>query len=604
MTWRTKKQIEQRTIRRRADPNHKRHTARSPLNYLGGKRRGVSHIVPHFPPDLTEMVSPFFGGGGLEIEMAKRGVRVHGYDRDEGVTCFWTYVQRDPVRLHAEIRKLWPLGREQFHDLRRQLIEIPNSLQRAAYYYAVNKSSFMGQTYTGSFIGENYEFFHRRKLHAIRTFKLSKLTVERCDYRVGLESHPGLFAYLDPPYLMDFKGPGYYGPGGLLHSQFDHQALRDFVADRPRWIMSNCDNEMVRDLYAGFEMVVPVWAYGMGSGAPSRELLIFSKDLRPRGARASQHAVRALPPPASVAVAHRSPIAVLGAGKMEGLGRWDAVALTNPLFKEAEDAARKIGYVLDPTKPAETVAYLCGQPGLGKTNAIKAALAAAGLVGLFRKIANPNDLIAAFDEASDLGQPLILEESDSVFLSPGQVNILKLATDQAGRREITARLPEIDEDTGKSRTVVRTVSLTAPLIVTSNKDLRNPASFDKKMRDHIAALVSRSKPVYLGAAVPVQWEYACYLAICKGMIERPDEANLAPIAVQNAALEWFTVNLNRLADGSPRTLKEICKFISYNPGDRSVWERDLRPSLVNREAPDFRPPRGIMPKITETEGEA
>lgn len=39
---------------------------------------------------------------------------------------------------------------------------------------------------------------------------------------------------------------------------------------------NNC--EMVQDLYAGFETLIPSWAYGMNSDKQSSEVLILSKD--------------------------------------------------------------------------------------------------------------------------------------------------------------------------------------------------------------------------------------------------------------------------------------------------------------------------------------
>lgn len=276
------------------------------------------------------------------------------------------------------------------------------------------------------------------------------------------------------------------------------------------------------------------------------------------------------------------------------LDNWREAPLTNRLCMDMEDAARKVGYVLDKSKAAEIVAYVCGDAGLGKSHAIRKALAERGLTGCFRTVSNYRDLIKAFEDAERLSQPLILEESDQVLWSERQANVLKEATDPAGRRSISfqARVPNAE---GKLETVLKTVSLTAPLIITSNKDLRDPATFDRTMRPHVAALASRSAPIFLGADRFTQWEYSCYLAICHRMLQRPDEKTLVPLRVQDAALGWFTTNLNRLADGSPRTLKNVCKFISYNPDQPDLWERDLRTMIVAPEAQDFLPAGGVMP---------
>ncbi len=187
------------------------------------------------------------------------------------------------------------------------------------------------------------------------------------------------------------------------------------------------------------------------------------------------------------------------AGRRGSLADWQAVPQTNQLCRDVEDAARKIGYVLDSAKSAEIVAYVCGQAGLGKSHAIRTALAERGLTGCFRAVSSYRDLIKAFEDAHRLRQPLILEESDQVLWSEKQANILKEATDAAGPRRISFETRVPDED-GKLQKVTKTVHLTAPLIVTSNKDMRDLSSFDRTMRPHVAALASRSAPIFLGAA--------------------------------------------------------------------------------------------------------
>ena len=43
----------------------------SPLRYAGGKSLAVGHILEHLPNNLNKVVSPFIGGGSVEIAIAK-----------------------------------------------------------------------------------------------------------------------------------------------------------------------------------------------------------------------------------------------------------------------------------------------------------------------------------------------------------------------------------------------------------------------------------------------------------------------------------------------------------------------------------------------------
>jgi len=43
---------------------------KSPLRYPGGKSRGAAQIKRYFPRKLKELVSPFIGGGSIELQVA------------------------------------------------------------------------------------------------------------------------------------------------------------------------------------------------------------------------------------------------------------------------------------------------------------------------------------------------------------------------------------------------------------------------------------------------------------------------------------------------------------------------------------------------------
>jgi hypothetical protein len=81
-----------------------------------------------------------------------------------------------------------------------------------------------------------------------------------------------------------------------------------------------------------------------------------------------------------------------------------------------------------------------------------------------------------------------------------------------------------------------------------------------------------------------------------GPVTAGERTSISPL-IQNRALEWFTTNLLRLEDGSPRTLKAVAKFISYNPEEPRLWAKDMKAMLANRDQPDFIPPGGVMPRI-------
>jgi DNA adenine methylase len=252
---------------------------RPALKYFGGKTRAVDIIRRHFPPRLTEMVSPFIGGGSIEIEMAKRRVRVHAYDAEPALACFWKYQLAEREALFADVKRRGQVHPHEWLAVQARLSTMVDSVERAALYYLINRSAFKGGTLSAG--RSKTRWATRALMHDIRHFRAPKLSVECADFQVSLARHPDLFAYLDPPYLVQNQSTATcYGQNGELHQNFDHQGLFDLVKDRPRWIMSQSNSEKARALYAGFKLIEPKWAYG--GDQECKELLIFSRDLEPR----------------------------------------------------------------------------------------------------------------------------------------------------------------------------------------------------------------------------------------------------------------------------------------------------------------------------------
>lgn len=247
----------------------------------GGKERGKKHILPFFPDDLTKICAPFIGGGAIERDLAKRGVRGFGYDGFEPRACLWNAVLDKTMRdaLVDEVLSYLPhFSEEDFYALKAELRELPPILKKAVGYLVLNRASYGGLCRN---FNHGRDSFTAPLIERIRKFECPNLTVGFADYRDSIPAHDGVFLWLDPPYdtqTNDFI----YGYNGELHRDFDHEALAELLKRHSApWILSyNSDSPRIRHLYRRFrQWEPPPWSYGIKSTA-SKELLIFSDDLK------------------------------------------------------------------------------------------------------------------------------------------------------------------------------------------------------------------------------------------------------------------------------------------------------------------------------------
>ena len=139
---------------------------KTPLRYPGGKSRAVKHILPHIPEDILRLCSPFFGGGSVELAVADRGTEVIGYDKLAPLVIFWQALCGDNERLANEVAALRTeyeveekeniklvtgCSKEDFNKFRQELRTAGwmFSYEKAAKFYAINRSSFSGATFSG-----------------------------------------------------------------------------------------------------------------------------------------------------------------------------------------------------------------------------------------------------------------------------------------------------------------------------------------------------------------------------------------------------------------------------------------------------------------------
>jgi DNA adenine methylase len=245
--------------------------SRSPLRYPGGKSRAAKVIVDLIPANVDELMSPFFGGGSVELACAERGINVYGYDIFKPLVAFWSLLLNNPEHLARKVQQYFPLSKKEFYELQKQHKDEETELQ-GILFFVLNRASFSGTTLSGGCSEESVQQrFTQSSIDRLLAFNTPGFSVHWADFNDAMQKHPDTFMYLDPPYMIQST---LYGHRGSTHRGFDHVGLCEQLKSRKGWILSYNNCEQIVELYKDFEIIYPDWKYGMSKNKLSKEVLI------------------------------------------------------------------------------------------------------------------------------------------------------------------------------------------------------------------------------------------------------------------------------------------------------------------------------------------
>ena len=261
----------------------KRYEGGTPMKYAGGKAFGVYQILEYFPKNLSKVVSPFIGGGSLEVAICKElQVPVIGYDIFELLVNYWQVQIKQPQELYEKL-KTFPNTKEFYAKIKDILKEVFNKggelkrgsytdLELAAFYYYNHNLSYGPQ-----FLGHMSNLYlddnkYQKTLNKVKNFNVKNLQVHHRRFENVIPAHNGDFMYLDPPYVLGGDSKVYRGlyPSSampIFHNKFDHEKLANLLKKHfGGFILSYNDCSWVRETYKEFEIVEIAWQYSMGMG--------------------------------------------------------------------------------------------------------------------------------------------------------------------------------------------------------------------------------------------------------------------------------------------------------------------------------------------------
>ena len=247
----------------------------SPLPYPGGKWYARRQIIYHFPK-VGKMVSPFCGGCHIELDCAYNGMVVYASDIYKDLINFWQHLQDHPQAMYDKGSSYLAHSTAEYNALKDKYKHAADPLDKAALFYAVHKSSYSGTGFAGGWHGKQKHFtMHSKSVKAMQTFSCQNMVFECLDFEHALAKHKDLFAYLDPPYMIEYSS-NLYGNKGELHAAFDHDRLCKVLRSRQTpWALSYNDSKEIMQMYKGYRYKYPVWHWGM-SNRSSNEVLIMN----------------------------------------------------------------------------------------------------------------------------------------------------------------------------------------------------------------------------------------------------------------------------------------------------------------------------------------
>jgi DNA adenine methylase len=271
---------------------------RTPIRYAGGKSRAYDFISSYIPfwPRPKRIISPFMGGGSLEVRWAhEMGIKVEAFDVFDVLTNYWQHQIHHPKRLYDILKGLEPT-KEQYDEIKDMLLHwdkvqdmfkdwktdyydrksTPLDDELGAAYYWFNHNLSYGPMFLGWFssIYLKKESLYENSLKRVRDFSCPNLSVKQSSFDKVIPNYKKDFIYADPPYYMEksednkmFKAIYPNSNFALHHLHFDHELLRDQLhSHEGKFLLSYNDCDWVRENYKDFKFKTPEWAYSYGQG--------------------------------------------------------------------------------------------------------------------------------------------------------------------------------------------------------------------------------------------------------------------------------------------------------------------------------------------------
>ena len=264
------------------ESNAKIGSSRTWLRYFGGKTIAVPHILKSFPEGITEMMSPFVGGGSVELAAAASGIRVYSYDKFELLVKLWNTMFENAGVVAERAIELYPMDNATLKEMFKSgfFYNCEDLIEQCATCWVANK-----QDWNGRFLNASGFYDHRKNMFIKRRrivrralnpkfwhkWDAPNLSVECAIFEDSLDLHPDLFVYADPPYIGNERVYGKYRTKKTdpRYKEFNHYKFAEKMIARAEtskggFAISYEDDKrgIIKRLYKNFEIIPMQWHQG------------------------------------------------------------------------------------------------------------------------------------------------------------------------------------------------------------------------------------------------------------------------------------------------------------------------------------------------------
>jgi DNA adenine methylase len=174
---------------------------------------------------------------------------------------YWKQVKENKEIICNKLELITDIKKEDFNNYKKLLNNCNETeINKAIYYFIINRCSFSGSTLSGGFSKEaSKKRFTKSSIDRIRNINLSNLELYNEDFNDFLNKfelfNDKTIIFLDPPYYLEDKSNRLYGTSGDLHKDFNHLKLFELIKTKKNWILTYNNSDYIKNLYKEFKII-------------------------------------------------------------------------------------------------------------------------------------------------------------------------------------------------------------------------------------------------------------------------------------------------------------------------------------------------------------